>query len=221
MLALLQGAQGFVLMAVAAGLGLLIAHQIGLGVPLLEGLLAGKPVTAQAQAIIAPALILGIASSAVLLLLEITVFWPRLPQAMRTEFPIPALWKRLLASFYGGITRMVPNDPFPGYMPPPLDGVWATAPYLHNGSVPTVELLLNSKARPKSWRPVELDSTHFDEEALGWPFEVVADPAAVPEADRKLVYDATFWSQSNAGHTFGDHLTAEERRAVIEYLKTL
>ncbi len=106
-LALLQSAQGFVLMAAAAGLGLLIGHQIGLGAPLLEGLLAGNLVTTQAQAMIAPALILGIASSAVLLLLEITVFWPRLPQAMRTEFPIPALWKRLLASFYGGIDEEI------------------------------------------------------------------------------------------------------------------
>lgn len=102
-LALLQGAQGFVLMVVATGLGLLIAHHIGLGAPLLEDLLAGKQVVTQAQAIIVPALIFGIASAAVLLLLEITVFWPRLPQVMRTTFPIPALWKRFLACFYGGI----------------------------------------------------------------------------------------------------------------------
>ncbi|GLV55421.1 abortive infection protein [Dictyobacter sp. S3.2.2.5] len=101
-LALLQGTQGLVLMAVATGLGLLIAHHIGLGAPLIEGLLAGKAVTTQAQGIIAPALILGIAPAAVLLLLEITVFWPRLPQVMRTTFPIPALWKRFLACFYGG-----------------------------------------------------------------------------------------------------------------------
>jgi hypothetical protein len=102
-LVLLQSAQSFVLMVVAAGLGVLIAHHIGLGAPLLEGLLAGKAVTAQAQAIIAPALIFGVVSASVLLLLEITMFWPRLPQAMRTAFPIPALWKRFLACFYGGI----------------------------------------------------------------------------------------------------------------------
>src|SRR5690348_11231643 len=89
-LALLQGAQSFVLMAVATGLGLLIAHHLGFGAPLLEGLLAGKSVTTQAQAAIAPALILGAVPAAVLLILEITVFWPRLPRAMRTSFPIPA-----------------------------------------------------------------------------------------------------------------------------------
>lgn len=104
-LALLQGVQNTVLMAVATGLGLLIAHHIGLGAPLLEDLLAGKAVTTQAQAAIAPALILGAVSAAVLLLLEVTVFWPRLPQAMRTAFPIPALWKRFLACFYGGIAE--------------------------------------------------------------------------------------------------------------------
>jgi|SRR5579871_652676 MFS family permease len=102
-LILLQSAQGVVLVGVATGLGLLIAHHIGLGAPLLEGLLAGKNVGAQALTMIAPALILGITSSVVMLILEITVFWPRLPKTMRENFPIPALWKRLLASFYGGI----------------------------------------------------------------------------------------------------------------------
>jgi membrane protease YdiL (CAAX protease family) len=104
-LALLQGIQSFVLMAVATGLGLLLAHHLGLGAPLLEGLLADKAVTTQAQAIIAPALILGAAPAAILLLLEIAVFWPRLPRTMRTSFPIPALWKRFLACFYGGIAE--------------------------------------------------------------------------------------------------------------------
>lgn len=100
---LLQGVQGVVMLCVATGLGLLLAHQIGLGAPLIEGLLAGKNVAAQASSMLAPALILGVASSAVLLVLEITVFWPRLPTAMRESTPIPALWKRFLASFYGGI----------------------------------------------------------------------------------------------------------------------
>ena len=38
-------------------------------------------------------------------------------------------------------------QPSEGYIAPPLDGVWATAPYLHNGSVPTLEDLLNSQAK--------------------------------------------------------------------------
>lgn len=107
-------------------------------------------------------------------------------------------------------------------MPPPLDGIWATAPYLHNGSVPTVELVLDSHARPLRWRRVDLDSRNLDESALGWPWTPVDVPQdQVPEEERKYVYDTTYWSQSNTGHPFGDHLTAAERRAVIEYLKTL
>jgi hypothetical protein len=71
------------------------------------------------------------------------------------------------------------------------------------------------------WRRTDLESTNFDEAALGWPFEVVEDAASVPANQKKLVYDTGLWSQSNAGHPFGDHLSDDERRAVIEYLKTL
>ena len=134
----------------------------------------------------------------------------------------PQLVEWYNGSIYGTVTPMVPNDPFPGYMPPPLDGIWATAPYLHNGSVPNVELMLNSSARPTYWKRVDYDTTNFDEEALGWPYVALPYPQALaPAAERKYVYDTTYFSQSNQGHPFGDHLTAEERRAVIEYLKTL
>ena len=134
----------------------------------------------------------------------------------------PELVEWYNASFYGGVTRMVPNDPFPGYMPPPLDGIWATAPYLHNASVPTIELVLNGPARPTAWRRVDQDSSHYDAEALGWPWvEVPGGQDSVPEPERKYVYDTSWWSQSNAGHPFGDHLSEAERRAVLEYLKTI
>jgi mono/diheme cytochrome c family protein len=125
-------------------------------------------------------------------------------------------------SFYGKITRTVPDDPFPGYMPPPLDGIWATAPYLHNGSVPTIELVLNSKARPAVWKRLDLDDTHYDEDALGWPWEAVPYAQAdAPPEEQKFIYDTSYWSQTNTGHTFGDALSDAERRSVIEYLKTL
>ncbi|MDG1943746.1 MAG: hypothetical protein P8J17_05730 [Halioglobus sp.] len=125
-------------------------------------------------------------------------------------------------SFYGRITRMVPNDPFPGYMPPPLDGIWATAPFLHNGSVPTVELVLNSAARPAVWKRASMDSAIFDETTLGFPYiELAYGQDKAVEEEKDFIYDTRYWSQSNAGHTFGDHLSDSERRAVIEYLKTL
>ncbi|WAS94741.1 hypothetical protein [Nannocystis punicea] len=125
-------------------------------------------------------------------------------------------------SWFGQITRMEPADPFPGYMAPPLDGVWATGPFLHNGSVPTIELVLDSTKRPKYWKRVDFDSTNFDEDALGWPF--VATPygqIGASDDERKFIYDTTILAHGNAGHTFGDHLTPEQRRAVLEYLKTL
>ncbi len=134
----------------------------------------------------------------------------------------PELVEWYNASFYGQITQMKPDDPFPGYMPPPLDGIWATAPYFHNGSVPTIEAVLNSGIRPDVWRRVDLDSTNFDEDAIGWPYETLTiRQADAPPADRKFIYDTGYWSQSNSGHTFGDHLSDSERRDLLEYLKTL
>lgn len=106
-LLVLQSVQSIVLMGLATGLELLIAHHIGLGAPLLEGLLAGKNVGSQALEMLAPALILGIGSATILMILEIAVFWPRLPKAMREDVPIPSLGKRFLASFYGGIDEEI------------------------------------------------------------------------------------------------------------------
>ena len=44
-----------------------------------------------------------------------------------------------------------------GYQAPPLDGIWATAPYLHNGSVPTLHALLQSSTRPAAVHPASVD----------------------------------------------------------------
>lgn len=107
--------------------------------------------------------------------------------------------------------RLVPSN---GYVAPPLDGVWITAPYLHNGSVPTIEAVLNSKIRPVYWER-NFDKPKYDYEHLGWVYETVTKPAA------KKTYNTTLHGYGNFGHTFGDHLTDAERKAVIEYLKTL
>lgn len=126
------------------------------------------------------------------------------------------------ASYYGTITPMVPDDPWPGYAAPPLDGVWATGPFLHNGSVPTIALVLDSTKRPTYWRRADYDSTHFDDSNLGWPYaEVGSGHDALAPEERKYVYDTTLFGHDNGGHTFGDHLTDHERAAVLEYLKTL
>jgi mono/diheme cytochrome c family protein len=111
-----------------------------------------------------------------------------------------------------------------GYQAPPLDGIWATAPYLHNGSVPTVYYMLNSKARPKIFtRSFRTDAEAYDPVRLGWKVQVLErgpDPR-LPAYERRLVYDTTQPGRGNGGHTFGDDLAEPERWAVIEYLKTL
>ncbi len=111
-----------------------------------------------------------------------------------------------------------------GYQAPPLDGVWATAPYFHNGSVPTLHDVLNSKGRPKVFtRSYKTEEEDYDLLKVGWKVRVLekgADPAA-PGHEQRKVYDTTRPGRGNQGHTFGDELTEEQRRAVIEYLKTL
>ena len=110
------------------------------------------------------------------------------------------------------------------YQAPPLDGVWATAPYFHNGSVPTVYHVLNSKSRPKIYsRSFRTDQEDYDPLRLGWRIEELAgtDDSCVTEMQRHKIYDTAQPGRGNGGHAFGDHLDEEERFAVIEYLKTL
>jgi hypothetical protein len=107
-------------------------------------------------------------------------------------------------------------EPFNGYIAPPLDGIWITAPYLHNGSVPTLEALLDSRQRPAYWSR-NYNDLQYDYVQVGWKFA----REAAPTAPTTTVYNTTLPGYGNYGHTFGDKLTDKERRAVIEYLKTL
>ncbi|MBD2858896.1 hypothetical protein IB286_07705 [Spongiibacter sp. KMU-158] len=170
-----------------------------------------------------------------------------------------------------------------GYLAPPLYGVWATAPYLHNGSVPDVWSLLKPEDRPEIWRRVSTPkpagqdtvvmgydvsmSRAYDESKMGWKYDSLAcasgtttipfldcDPLGLGEPiiqqileplygnlilawnlgqvpvftqmtpqqveDRKI-YNTNLYSQGNEGHDFTAVLTDTERRAIIEYLKTL
>jgi hypothetical protein len=112
----------------------------------------------------------------------------------------------------------------PGYQAPPLDGIWATAPYLHNGSVPTLYGVLNSKTRPKLFtRSFKTEEADYDKEKVGWKVTELTSPMSekLPAIEQRKVYDTNKPGRSNAGHTFGDLLTEEERGQVIEYLKQL
>ena len=59
------------------------------------------------------------------------------------------------------------------------------------------------------------DPSKYDYEKLGWQFQTL------PGADNKYIYNTTLPGYGNYGHTFGDQLSEAERKAVIEYLKTL
>lgn len=168
-----------------------------------------------------------------------------------------------------------------GYVAPPLYGIWATAPYFHNGSVPSVRAVLNSEDRPQIWRRVSnvaradqqgqvvmgFDynfNRAYDQQDLGWDYDVlecggdnalpyldctpldplvdailqvpvnslfsnlllgwnITNPPIIAKQDveSRKIYNTAMFSQGNGGHTFSDVLNDVERRAMIEYLKTL
>ena len=167
-----------------------------------------------------------------------------------------------------------------GYLAPPLYGVWATAPYLHNGALPNLWEVLQPADRQTIWRRVSTPpradqagkvvmgfdatlDTGYDRDKLGWKYEplqcgvvgtmpyldcnpnrntgftlqsllnvvyanggLVWNVLNVPILTQQMVedrkiYNTQMYSQSNAGHEFTSVLTDAERRALIEYLKTL
>ena len=169
-----------------------------------------------------------------------------------------------------------------GYLAPPLYGVWATAPYLHNGAVPNVWGLLKPDDRPALWRRQSAPAPAgqqgqvvmgfdvsmaraYDPEKLGWKYEELScGDGTVPllecslngdsspvfqdllaqlygnliaswnlgqlptflqitpdQVENRKIYNTHLYSQGNEGHDFTVVLTDAERRAIIEYLKTL
>jgi cytochrome c5 len=114
--------------------------------------------------------------------------------------------------WFGERARLEPGE---GYVAPPLDGVWATAPYFHNGSVPNLAAVLDSSLRLPRTKIVR-DQAAYDLTAVGWP-----SSAAASDATPAWVYDAAQPGYANTGHVFGDRLTPADRAAVLEYLKTL
>jgi len=107
-----------------------------------------------------------------------------------------------------------------GYVAPALDGIWASAPYLHNGSVPTLWHLLNPSERPTVWRPL---NQQLDPERVGLTIKV-EEKAPITELDaamRRSYFDTRRFGKGNAGHDYPEELTDAQKRAVLEYLKTL
>ncbi len=97
------------------------------------------------------------------------------------------------------------------YRAKPLNGIWATGPFLHNGSVPTLaDLLQPSDARPKKFT---VGASEFDPVRIGFSENV--------SGTNKLVIDTSLTGNSNAGHDYGVALSADEKSALLEYLKSL
>lgn len=101
-----------------------------------------------------------------------------------------------------------------GYIAPPLDGIWASAPYFHNGSVPTLWEVLNSDLRPEMWEKVD-DFDNYDHVKMGLKYAVKS------EKDNNLTYDTTLDGHGNKGHYFADFLSESDKLLLLEYLKTL
>lgn len=100
-----------------------------------------------------------------------------------------------------------------GYVNAPLDGIWLRAPYLHNGSVPTLHDLLEKPGdRPSIfYRGYDV----YDQENVGFV-------SNVPEENGNAFfqYDTALPGNGNGGHLYGTELPTDQKAALIEYLKT-
>jgi mono/diheme cytochrome c family protein len=107
-----------------------------------------------------------------------------------------------------------------GYVAPPLDGIWASAPYFHNGSVPTLWHVLHPEQRPVVWRRA---ADRYDAARGGFDVATFGEiPSTVKDGWlRREYFDTRGFGKSAAGHTFPEQLSEDEKRSVLEYLKTL
>jgi hypothetical protein len=124
-------------------------------------------------------------------------------------------------SWFAHFGKQITVEAPSGYVAPPLDAIWATAPYFHNGSVPTLWHVLNPDERPVVWKRASMDG--YDRQKVGHEATVLSDmPRPLPDVKtRRHYFDTRRFGKSASGHLFPDELTAEEKRAVLEYLKTL
>lgn len=94
------------------------------------------------------------------------------------------------------------------YRARPLNGIWATGPFLHNGSVPTLaDLLMPEDQRPVKFR---VGDSELDPSTVGFV-----------EPENGFILDTTKIGNANSGHSYGTTLSDADKAALIEYLKTL
>jgi hypothetical protein len=91
-----------------------------------------------------------------------------------------------------------------------LNGIWATGPFLHNGSVPSLhDMLLPPDQRPQTFY---VGSRELDPIRVGFVNE---------QNPRTMEFDTTIVGNGNQGHTYGTTLSSSEKEALLEYLKGL
>lgn len=146
-------------------------------------------------------------------LLSITVGMAANNSIARTQPPFTAAERAELIGYRVKAAGLPPYAPknLVAYKARPISGIWATAPYLHNGSVPNLYQLLLPPAERVAKFTVD-SSYSFDAKAVGY---VAGGPG------RLFRFDTQLPGNSNAGHDYGTDLTPAQRWDLIEFLKTL
>jgi hypothetical protein len=106
-----------------------------------------------------------------------------------------------------------------GYMALPLDGIWARAPYLHDGAVPTLRALVTDPTgKPTSPRPRTYyrGSRHYDANDMGWEW---SSPTERGTARPLFLYDTSLPGNSNSGHEW--YVADGDVDALLDYMATL
>lgn len=121
-------------------------------------------------------------------------------------------WQTIKAIFKEYRSNDAPPEQtiYNSYKARPINGIWASAPYLHNGSVPTIyDLLLPAAQRPASFYVgnIELDLVKVGHISI--------------EAPNTSFFDTSLRGNSNVGHEYGTQLNEDERWALLEYVKSL
>jgi len=127
----------------------------------------------------------------------------------------------LLLSYGDGydwqLTEMQNTDGYANHL---LDGIWARAPYLHNGSVPTLyDLLTPAEERNGGRDTFWVGSAVYDTVDVG-----IRTDVSEFRGEEMFLYDVTLPGNGNQGHSgpeFGTDLPEGAKRALIEYMKTL
>lgn len=103
-----------------------------------------------------------------------------------------------------------------GYAAVPLDGIWLRAPYLHNGSVPSLtDLLEIPQKRPGLFYR---GNDVYDPQKVGFEYSQEKDKST---GQPYFKFDISVSGNSNQGHLWGTDLPVKDKQKLIEYLKTL